>query len=95
MPPVTRTALVFVADSGLAVSVFSGERSAVTDDEVGSLFHELAKFADAFRRFQIVVHSCMYTGVAEVAVESAAVFKRVHQLAEIAQVRAQFFGSDG
>ena len=81
--------------AGLAVSVFAGERAAVADDEVGGLFHELAEFAHAFGGFEIVIHARVDAGVAEVSVERAVVVVGVHQLAQIAQIGAEFFGSDG
>ena len=34
--------------AGLPVSVFSGQRSAITDNKVGRLFHELAIFRNSF-----------------------------------------------
>src|ERR1700720_231617 len=53
----------------LSVSMFARERAAVADDEVGGLFHELAEFAHAFGRFQIVIHAGVDAGVAEVPIK--------------------------
>ena len=80
--------------AGLAVSMFAGERAAVADDEVGGLFHELAEFAHALCGFEIVVHARVHAGVAEVSVERAVVVEGLHQLAQLAEVGAEFLGRD-
>src|SRR6266404_2335739 len=80
--------------AGLPVSVFARERAAVADDKVGSLFHELAELADAFGGFEIVVHTGVHTGVAEVSVERTFVVEGLHQSAQIAEISAEFFGRD-
>src|ERR1700694_1903062 len=72
--------------TGLAVSVFARERATVADDEVGGLFHELAKLAHAFGRFEIVVHARVNAGIAEVCVERTLVVESLHQPAQIAEI---------
>src|SRR5450755_14205 len=49
----------------LPVSMLARDGAAVAHHEVGGLLHELAKFADAFSRFEIVIHARMYAGMTE------------------------------
>ena len=81
--------------AGLPVAVFAGERSAITDDEVGGLFDELAELGDSVFRLQIEIEAGVHAGVAEVSVERAFVIEGGHQLAKVAEIGAEFFGSDG
>src|SRR5437660_10033291 len=74
--------------------MLAGERSAVANDEVSSLLHELPELADAFGRFEIVVHARVHAGVAEVSVKRAFVVEGLHQPSQIADVSAEFFGRD-
>ena len=75
--------------------MFAGEGTAVADDEIGSFLHELAEFGDSVFRLQIEVESRVHAAVAEVAVERAFVGERGHHLAQIAEIAAEFVGSDG
>ncbi len=81
--------------AGLPVSMFTGDGTSVADHKVGSVFHELAELANAFRRFEIVVHARMHAGMTEVPVEGAIEMMVLHQLAQVAEVGAQLLGSDG
>ena len=75
--------------------MFAGERAAIADDEIGGLFDEVAELRDAFFRLQIEVEAGVNAGVAEVAVERAFVVEGGHHFAEVAEIGAEFFGSDG
>ena len=79
----------------LPISVLARDRAAITDHQIGSLLHEKAEFADAFRRFEIVIHTCMDAGVPEVSIERTIEFVRLHQLAQVAQISAKFVGPNG
>src|ERR1022692_2380798 len=79
----------------LAVAVFTGKRSAIADDQIGSLFHELAEVGDAWLGLQIEVHAHGYAGVSEVPIESAPVAIGLHHLLQIAKIVAELVGSDG
>src|SRR5260370_39561812 len=81
--------------AGLAVCVSARERAAVADDKVGRLLHELPELADAFGRFEIVIHAGVNAGVAEVSVKRTLVVEGLHQPAQIAKISAEFFGRDG
>ena len=81
--------------AGLSVAVFAGERPAVTDHKVGGFFYELSEFGDSGFRLQIEVQTCVDAGVAEVAVERAAVAECGHHLSQVAEIAAELFGSDG
>ena len=79
----------------MSVAVFAGEGSAVADDEVGGFFDELAELGDAFFRLQVEVEARVHAGVAEMSVERAFVIEGGHHFAEVAEIGAEFFGSDG
>ena len=80
--------------AGLAVSVLAGKRASVANNEIGGLFHELAKLADAFGGFEVVIHARVHAGVAEVSVERAVVMEVLHQPAQVAEVGAESLGRD-
>src|SRR3981081_1562306 len=56
--------------AGLAVSMSAGKRAAVANDEVSGLFHKLAKLADAFGGFEIVIHAGVHGGQAEATAQT-------------------------
>src|ERR1700722_15290958 len=74
--------------------MLSGERASVADHHVGRGFHELPEFRDAFFGLQIEANAVVDAAVAEVSVERALVVELVEQAAEVAEIGAEFFGSD-
>ena len=81
--------------AGLSVAVFAGERTAVADDKIGSLFHELAELGDSIFGLQVEIEAGVHAGVAEVAVKRSFVTEGAHHIAQVAKIAAEFFGSDG
>src|SRR5712692_10318709 len=79
----------------LAVTMLSGERTTVTDNQVCGLFHKLAVVGDAFSGLQIEVDAHVHACMAEVAVESTAITVPAHQLTQVAQVVPQLVRGDG
>src|SRR5580704_191746 len=79
----------------LPVAVFPGERTAIADDQVGRLLHKLAEVDDALPGLEIEVDPHVQTGVSEMSVQGAAVTIALHQFAEIAQIAAELFRSNG
>src|ERR1700722_18868978 len=75
--------------------MLTGDRSAITKNQVGGCFHEFSKFSDALFRLEIKIQARVDAGVAEVAVERAFVAEVIHQLAQVAKIGAEFFRSDG
>ena len=57
--------------TGLAVSVFSGERASVGESDVGGLIDEATEFENAFRGFEIEVDAHVDAALTEVSVHGA------------------------
>src|ERR1700733_23379 len=81
--------------AGLAVTVFSGERAAVSEGDVGGAVHELAEGEDAFGGFEVEVDAHVDAALAEVSVHRAGVVELGHENANGAQVAAELCGVDG
>src|ERR1035441_628514 len=77
----------------LPVSMLTRDGATVADYEVGGLFHKLAEFSNAFRRFEIVIHARVDAGMTEMSVERTVVVMRLHELAQVAQDHSQFIGA--
>ena len=81
--------------AGLAVAVFTGERAAVGEGDVGGAVDELAEFEDAGRSLEVEVEAHVDAALAEVAVHGAGVVVLVHERADGAEVAAELSGVDG
>jgi hypothetical protein len=83
------------SSAGLAVAVFSGERAAVGEGDVGGAIHELAELENAGRGLEIEVMAHVDAALAEVAVHGALVAELVHQRIDGAEIGAELRGIDG
>ena len=81
--------------SRLAVAVLAGERTAVTDDQVGRLLDERAEGAQPLGRPEVELGAEVQAAVAEMAVEGPLEAETGDQRVQLAQVRAQALGRDG
>src|SRR5581483_3050081 len=77
----------------LAVTMFTGERTAVSNNQIGSFSHELAVFADTIAGLQVEANSSVNAAVSEMAVEHGFVAIAVEHLSQLAQITAQLPGS--
>src|SRR5437762_6035511 len=75
--------------------MFSGERSAVRNDQVGCFLHEAAKFLNAVGGFEIESDARVQTTVAEVAVLRATILVSISEFAKLAHVSTEFVRRDG
>src|SRR5947209_2420100 len=74
----------------LTVAMFAGERTAVADDEVGGTLDECAVVANTVGALEVEADAHVNAAVAEVSVERAAIVVLVEQLADVAQIGAEF-----
>ena len=79
----------------LPVAMLAGKRSAITDHQIRSAFDELPIFSNSVFALQIETHAHVDAAVSEMSVERSVVVVFVEQLADIAEVAAQFFRRDG
>ena len=75
--------------------MLTGKRAAVGDDEICGLVYEVAEFLDAFSGLKVEADAIVRTAVAEVTVHDTAIAVRIGQLAQIAQITAEFVWGNG
>ena len=81
--------------SGLAVAVFSGERTAVSERDVGGAIDELAEFENAGWRFEVEVKAHVDAALTEMTVHCARVVVFLHECGDGAEVTTQLRWVDG
>src|SRR6185437_8548627 len=70
--------------ASLTVAMFTGEGSAIGDDQVGGLLHKSAEIANAVCRLQVEADAIVNTAVAEVSVQHALIAVSVDHLLLVA-----------
>ena len=78
--------------ASLPIAVLPGKRSTVTQHQVGGLFEELVELPHSGLTLQVKAHLHVDTAMSEVSVEGRLISELIEELAQVAQVRSEFFG---
>src|SRR6266568_32482 len=76
--------------ASLAITMFAGERPAITDDEVCGLLQKLPEALNSGGGFKIEGDPGMDTALTEVSIQRPFIVELIHQLFEISQIEAEF-----
>src|SRR6185312_2071418 len=76
------------ARTRLAITMFTRQRPAVRDHQVGRLLQELHEVKDVAASREIEIDAAVKTAIAELAIQRGIITKAAEQLAKLAQVRA-------